>query len=55
MFVILIGCSYTWRKKERRMKRRKGEMEGGTEDEREGKLKDIIVNPCQARVLYILS
>ena len=39
MFVILIGYSYTRRKKERRMRRRKGEMEGGTEDEREGKSK----------------
>ena len=55
MFVILIRYSYTARKKERekRNERREGEMEGGTEDEWEGKSKDIIVNPCQARALYI--
>lgn len=43
------------RGRKRRMKRRKGEMEGGIEDEREGKSKGIIVIPCQAKVLYILS
>ena len=29
--------------------------DGGIEDEREGKSKGIIVIPCQAKVLYILS
>lgn len=53
--MILILYSYTGRKKERekRNERRQGEMEGRTEDDREGKSKDIIVNPCQTRALFI--
>lgn len=53
MFVILIGYSCTERKKKN--ERRKGEMEGGIEDEREGKSKGIIVIPRQRFYIFYLN